>query len=116
MSETTTSPLHSESLVADDGVAVNELLPVLKKTGSPDKKVIKGVFDRYEEKQRPRAKACATFSGYVTRFESMDTWLLRFLRAIYSWFPGSLRARVLMDIMGGAPILNFLPDPDKGSS
>ena len=92
---------------------MNELLPVLKETKTPGKEELKGVFDRYEEKHRPRANACVTISGYVTRFEVMETWWLRLLRVLSPWIPDSWKAKGYFYFMADAPLLDFLPDPEQ---
>lgn len=99
-----------------EGTAVNELLPVLEKTANPGKQEIRRVFDRYEEKQRPRAETCVTISKYVTRYEAMDTWWLRLLRVISPWIPDSLKMKLIWDFMADAPVLNFLPGSVKDSA
>lgn len=92
---------------------VNELLPVLKETKIPTKQDLKGVFDRYEARQRPRAKTSLTVSAYLTRFEAMDSWWLRIFRVIFPYIPASYKVDTALSYMAGAPVFNFLLDPDK---
>lgn len=94
---------------------VNELLPVLKETKIPNKQDVKGVFDRYEAKQRPRSKTSAAVSAFQTRFETMDTWWLRIFRVIFPWIPASYKVDAVLNYMAGAPVFDFLPDPDRSS-
>lgn len=101
------------SVPTDSCVAVNELLPVLKETKIPTKQDLKGVFDRYEAKQRPRAKTSLTISAYLTRFEAMDSWWLRIFRVIFPYIPASYKVDTALGYMAGAPVFNFLLDPDK---
>lgn len=99
-----------------DGFAVNELLPVLKKKGNPGQEEMKGVFDRYEAKHRPRSETSLKVSRFFTRYEAMDTWYFRLLRVISPWIPDSIKVKFGLRLLIGAPVLDFLPAPDKNSS
>ncbi|KAK4235378.1 FAD/NAD(P)-binding domain-containing protein [Achaetomium macrosporum] len=91
---------------AVEGVAtfMNLLVPLLARNPKPSHSDV------------PRARACVTLSHYVTRFEAMDTWWLRMLRWLSPWFPDSVKAKAFLDFMKPAPILNFLPDPDRSKA
>ncbi len=95
---------------------VNELVPLLERSAEPRAEDIVSLFDTFEQKFRPRARLCVNLSYYVTRFEAMDTWWLRLLRWLSPWFPDSAKAKMFLDFMAPAPILNFLPDPDAKES
>lgn len=92
---------------------VNELHPLLQRSPNPSRQEIQSVFEQYERNQRPRANACVKMSGFVTRYEAMESWWLRLLRLIMPWLPDRLKARGFLDFMAPAGILKFLPDPDK---
>lgn len=70
-------------------------------------------FKRYEQKQRPRAEITYLSSNIVTRYESMDTLKLRFLRWLSSWIRFRSETKEILSYMEPAPFLKFLPDPDN---
>ncbi|KAL7627228.1 hypothetical protein AAE478_001417 [Parahypoxylon ruwenzoriense] len=90
----------------------NELLPILGRSGTLATPEIVAAFQRYEHAQRQRADVCVKLSHYITRYESMDSLWLRFLRWISPWIPESFKVNIFIDYMKPAPILNHLPDPD----
>ncbi|KAF3769433.1 FAD/NAD(P)-binding domain-containing protein [Cryphonectria parasitica EP155] len=92
---------------------VNELKPLLENSPKPTTEEIHSLFQKYEDKQRPRATACVNVSSYITRFEAMDTWYWRLARIISPWVPDSLKAKAFLNFISSSPILNFLPDPDR---
>lgn len=105
---------------AVDGVChlVNELLPVLQSRcgpNGPTTEKLHKVFERYEEKQRPRADFCVTMSGYAVRLETMETWWLRLLLYVIPWVPTKAKADFFYDFDHSAPHLDFLPIPDQSA-
>ncbi|KAI2602150.1 FAD/NAD(P)-binding domain-containing protein [Hypoxylon sp. NC1633] len=94
------------------GNIVNELVPLLQRTQTPAPEDIVAVFDRYEEKQRPRADLTVKLSNHTTRYESMDTLFLRILRWLSPWIPEWYGVKLILSYLEPAPFLRFLPDPD----
>lgn len=92
---------------------INELYPLLKSCDRhPTTKEIQTVFASYEEKQRPRAQTVVNVSGYITRFEAMDTWYWRLARVLSPWIPDRFKAQGFLDFVASAPTLQFLPAPN----
>ncbi|OTB00566.1 hypothetical protein M426DRAFT_324228 [Hypoxylon sp. CI-4A] len=91
----------------------NELVPLVRRTSAPTTKELAAIFDRYEQVQRPRAEFCLSVSTYITRYESMDSLWLRFMRLLAPWIPLQHKTKAILDYMKPAPFLNFLPDPDS---
>lgn len=96
---------------------MNELQPLLRQCSGrqPTTEEIQGVFRQYEAVQKPRAQAVVRLSGYMTRFEAMETWYWRLARRIVPWIPDSLKAKGFLRFVSAAPILEFLPGPGKSS-
>ncbi|KAI2465042.1 FAD/NAD(P)-binding domain-containing protein [Annulohypoxylon bovei var. microspora] len=90
----------------------NELVPLIRTTPTPTAHDLAGVFERYEQKQRPRAEISYTSSNMVTRYESMDSLWLRFLRWLSSWVRFRSETKGILGYIETASFLNFLPDPD----
>ncbi|KAI0888537.1 FAD/NAD(P)-binding domain-containing protein [Annulohypoxylon maeteangense] len=90
----------------------NELVSLVRGTPTPTTQNITDSFERYEQKQRPRAEIAYMSSNMATRYEAMDTPWLRFLRWLSSWIRLGSETKAIMGYMGPAPFLNFLPDPD----
>lgn len=91
---------------------INELNPLLNSLDRPPTtKEIQHVLESYEQKQRPRARTVVDVSGYITRFEAMDTWYWRLARVLSPWIPDSLKAKGFLDFASSAPTLHFLPRP-----
>lgn len=97
---------------------LNELEPLLQRCSErqPTTAELQAVFQKYEAVQKPRVQSVVRLSGYITRFEAMETWYWRLARVISPWIPDSLKAKAFLDFVSEAPILNFLPDPDKNRS
>ncbi|XXG99506.1 hypothetical protein Hte_005845 [Hypoxylon texense] len=104
--------------VAVEGVCrlVNELVPLLRRNQAPTTQDIVASFERYERMQRPRADLSFNLSHQATRYESMDSLWLRFLRRLAPWIPRRVMINSFLDYMKPAPILNFLPDPNDLSA
>ncbi|KAI1098731.1 FAD/NAD(P)-binding domain-containing protein [Jackrogersella minutella] len=68
--------------LAVEGVCnlANELAPLFKWARAPTTQDILDIFERYEQIQRPRAEIYFRVSNRITRYESMDSPWLRFLR------------------------------------
>lgn len=92
---------------------VNELVPLIRTTPMPTTHDLVDAFKRYEQKQRPRAEITYLSSNIVTRYESMDTLKLRFLRWLSSWIRFRSETKEILSYMEPAPFLKFLPDPDN---
>jgi hypothetical protein len=88
---------------------MNELYPLLQSTPEPTADDIQDLFTRFDAKHRPRTHACVNLSYHVTRFEAMDNWLLRLARWLSPYIPDSMKAKLFLDFMAPAPIINFLP-------
>ncbi|KAI1463066.1 FAD/NAD(P)-binding domain-containing protein [Daldinia caldariorum] len=95
---------------------VNGLVPLIRKHRSPTTKDILDVFTRYEKAQRPRAEISVKTSHYVTRYESMDSLWLRFLRWLSPWIPTSYHVKSFLGYMKPAPFLNFLANSNPGQN
>ncbi|KAI1208503.1 FAD/NAD(P)-binding domain-containing protein [Annulohypoxylon truncatum] len=91
---------------------VNELVPLTRATPAPTTHDLANAFNRYEQKQRPRAEISYASSNFVTRYESMDSPWLRFLRWLSSWIRFRSETKGFLSYIELAPFLNFLPDPD----
>ncbi|KAI0161941.1 FAD/NAD(P)-binding domain-containing protein [Hypoxylon sp. FL1284] len=89
----------------------NELVPLLQRNQAPTTRELVASFNRYESAQRPRADATFALAHQATRYESMDSLWLRFLRRLSPWIPRRVQTNGFMGYMKPAPILNFLPDP-----
>ncbi|KXJ86611.1 hypothetical protein Micbo1qcDRAFT_140239 [Microdochium bolleyi] len=102
--------------LAVEGVVnlVNPLVAALRAAGSAGEKGLSGadlrdVFAMYEKEQRPRANKIVKLSGYITRFEAMETWWLRLLRWLMPWVSDASKASGMVSYMKGAKRLDFLP-------
>ncbi|KAI1124017.1 FAD/NAD(P)-binding domain-containing protein [Nemania abortiva] len=91
---------------------MNEMVALLKQHPVPDTKEITEVFNKYEERQRPRAKLTVTLSNFATRYEAMETWWMRLLMPVISWLPSGLTTTLLERYFAAGPLLDFLPRPD----
>ncbi|KAF3061487.1 hypothetical protein GL218_03674 [Daldinia childiae] len=102
--------------LAIEGVCnlVNGLVSLLQRNQTPSTKDIVATFDRYEQVQRPRADVSVKISHSTTRYESMDSLWLRFLRWLSPWIPLSYQVKSFLSYMDPAPILQFLPDSEPG--
>ncbi|RFU80716.1 fad binding domain-containing [Trichoderma arundinaceum] len=106
--------------LAVEGVVhlVNELVPLVRQCEAdggrkPTKSEITAALDTYEAKQRPHANTIVTMSGYVTRYEAMETWWLRLLRRVSPWVSDKTKAGGFVGYINEGPWLNFLPNPDE---
>lgn len=96
---------------------LNELVPLLRgceEDGArkPTSAELAAALDEYERRQRPHADLVVSMSGYVTRYEAMDTWWLRALRRASPWVSDGMKAGGFARYINEAPWLNFLPNPD----
>ncbi|KAK7699726.1 hypothetical protein SLS64_011499 [Diaporthe eres] len=71
------------------------------------------MFDEYERKQRPHAGTIVNASGYITRYEAMETWWLRVARRLSPWLSDFTKASGFARYINEGPWLNFLPNPDE---
>jgi hypothetical protein len=97
---------------------LNELVPLVRRardegSGKPTLCDLTAALDHYEKKQRPHANLIVSMSGYITRYEAMETWWLRFLRWISPWISDRTKANGFVGYMKEGPCLNFLPNPDE---
>ncbi|KAL7908104.1 hypothetical protein GGI35DRAFT_469886 [Trichoderma velutinum] len=97
---------------------MNELVPLVRRCEAdggrkPTKSEITAVLEAYEAKQRPHANTIVTMSGYVTRYEAMETWWLRLLRRVSPWVSDKTKAGGFVGYINEGPWLNFLPNPDE---
>ncbi|KAJ4859820.1 FAD binding domain-containing protein [Trichoderma breve] len=106
--------------LAIEGVVhlMNELIPLVRRCEAdggrkPTKSEITAALDAYEAKQRPHANTIVTMSGYVTRYEAMETWWLRLLRRVSPWVSDKTKAGGFVGYINEGPWLNFLPNPDE---
>ncbi|EHK18341.1 uncharacterized protein TRIVIDRAFT_204498 [Trichoderma virens Gv29-8] len=106
--------------LAVEGVVhlMNELVPLVRRCEAdggrnPTKSEITAALDAYEAKQRPHANTIVTMSGYVTRYEAMETWWLRLLRRMSPWVSDKTKAGGFVGYINEGPWLNFLPNPDE---
>lgn len=108
--------------LAVEGVVhlLNELVPLVRRcegdAGGPRKPTgaeLAAAFDEYEKKQRPHADFIVNTSGYITRYEAMDTWWLRALLRVSPWVSDSMKASGFARYLNEGPWLNFLPNPDE---
>ncbi|KAI0128062.1 FAD/NAD(P)-binding domain-containing protein [Hypoxylon sp. NC0597] len=90
----------------------NELVLLVQGNQKPTTQDIVSAFQKYEHTQRPRAELSFKVSNYTTRYESMDSLWLRFVRWLSPWIPLWYKTRGILNYMEPAPILNYLPDPD----
>ncbi|KAI0467605.1 FAD/NAD(P)-binding domain-containing protein [Xylaria cf. heliscus] len=91
---------------------VNEMMELLKQSPVPCAKEITKMFNKYEEKQRPRAQLTVAISSFITRYEAMETWWMRLLMNVMSRLPVGLMSTLLAKHFTAAPLFNFLPRPD----
>jgi 2-polyprenyl-6-methoxyphenol hydroxylase-like FAD-dependent oxidoreductase len=106
--------------LAVEGVVhfMNELVPLLRRCEEDGKRKpttteLVATFDEYEKKQRPHANLIVGASGYITRYEAMETWWLRALRRVSPWVSDSMKADGFARYINEAPWLDFLPNPDE---
>lgn len=106
--------------LAVEGVVhfMNELVPLLRRCEEDGKRKptsaeLAATFDEYEKKQRPHAGLIVNASGYITRYEAMDTWWLRTLRRVSPWLSDFTKASGFARYINEGPWLNFLPNPDE---
>lgn len=105
--------------LAVEGVVhlMNELVALIRQCESdgsrkPTKDELAAVLDTYEKKQRPHANMIVTASGYITRYEAMETWWLRCLRRVSPWVSDKTKANGFVSYIKEGPWLNYLPNPD----
>ncbi|ETS79687.1 hypothetical protein PFICI_09540 [Pestalotiopsis fici W106-1] len=108
--------------LAVEGVVhlLNELVPwvhrcVAEEARTPTKEELVSVFDEYEKRQRPHANLIVSRSGYITRYEAMETWWLRALLRISPWISDHIKANGFVSYMKEGPWLSFLPNPDESA-
>lgn len=106
--------------LAVEGVVhfLNELVPLLRRCEEdgmrkPTSTELTATFDEYEKKQRPHANLIVNASGYITRYEAMDSWWLRALRRASPWVSDGTKASGFARYLNEGPWLNFLPNPDE---
>lgn len=97
---------------------MNELVPLVRKCEEDGKRKptsaeILATFDEYEKKQRPHASMIVNASGYITRYEAMDTWWLRALRRVSPWVSDITKANGFAKYINDSPWLHYLPNPDE---
>ena len=105
--------------LAVEGVVhlMNELVPLVRQCESdggrkPTKDELVAALDTYEKKQRPHANLIVSASGYITRYEAMETWWLRCLRCVSPWVSDKTKANGFVSYIREGPWLNYLPNPD----
>ncbi|KAI1455918.1 FAD/NAD(P)-binding domain-containing protein [Annulohypoxylon moriforme] len=100
--------------LAIEGVCnlANELVSLIREKPKLTTQDVMGAFERYEEKQRPRAEISFLSSNLSTRYESMDSLWLRFIRWLSSWIHFRSETKAILGYMEPGSFLNFLPDPD----
>lgn len=105
--------------LAVEGVVhfMNELVPLLRRCEEDGKRKptsaeVAAALDEYEKKQRPHADLIVNASGYITRYEAMDTWWLRALRRVSPWVSDGMKASGFARYINEGPWLHFLPNPD----
>ncbi|KAI8631677.1 FAD/NAD(P)-binding domain-containing protein [Xylariaceae sp. FL1651] len=91
---------------------MNEMVGLLKQSPAPLTEEITEIFNKYEELQRPRAELIVTLSGFITRYEAMETWWMRLLLPVISWLPVGLMSTLLARHFAVVPTFNFLPKPN----
>lgn len=106
--------------LAVEGVVhlMNELVPLLRRCEEdgmrkPTSAELAATFDEYEKKQRPHADLIVNASGYITRYEAMDTWWLNTLRRVSPWVSDTMKASGFARYINEGPWLHFLPNPDE---
>lgn len=108
--------------VAVEGVVhlMNELVPLVRRCAAADGEArtptaeeLAAVFDEYEKRQRPHADLIVSMSGYITRYEAMETWWLRALLRASPWVSDRVKANGFVSYMKEGPWLSFLPNPDE---
>lgn len=106
--------------LAVEGVVnlMNELVPLLRRCEEdgmrkPNTTELAATFDEYEKKQRPHADLIVNASGYITRYEAMDTWWLNALRRVSPWVSDGMKASGFARYINEGPWLNFLPTQDE---
>lgn len=106
--------------LAVEGVVhlVNELVPLVRTCEEDGKRKptsaeVLAMFDEYEKKHRPHASMIVNASGYITRYEAMDTWWLRALRRVSPWVSDITKANGFAKYINEGPWLRFLPNPDE---
>ncbi|POS72063.1 FAD binding domain-containing protein [Diaporthe helianthi] len=106
--------------LAVEGVVhlMNELVPLLRRCEEdgrrkPTSTELAATFDEYEKKQRPHADLIVNASGYITRYEAMDTWWLNTLRRVSPWVSDTMKASGFVRYINEGPWLNYLPNPDE---
>ncbi|KAI0005662.1 FAD/NAD(P)-binding domain-containing protein [Xylariaceae sp. FL0662B] len=96
---------------------VNQIVPLVRKCEAdggrkPTSKELAAGFDEYEKKQRPHANLIVNMSGFLTRYEAMETLWLRILRRTSTWVGDRTKANSFVKYVKEGPWLNFLPNPD----
>lgn len=106
--------------LAVEGVVnlMNELVPLLRRCEEdgmrkPTSIELAATFDEYEKKQRPHADLIVSASGYITRYEAMESWWLRVARRVSPWVSDFTKASGFARYINEGPWLNFLPNPDE---
>lgn len=91
---------------------MNEMIELLKHSPAPRTNEIIEMFDNYEEKQRPRAKLTIAISGFITRYEAMETWWTKLLMPIMRRLPVGWISTLLAKYFATGPLIKFPPRPD----
>ncbi|KAI0447517.1 FAD/NAD(P)-binding domain-containing protein [Xylaria telfairii] len=91
---------------------VNEMMELLQHSPEPCTDEITEMFNKYEEKQRPRAELTVTLSSFTTRYEAMETWWMRSLMPVMRWLPVGLMSTLLAKYFAAGPLIKFPPRSD----
>ncbi|KAJ3563945.1 hypothetical protein NPX13_g8016 [Xylaria arbuscula] len=91
---------------------MNEIMELLKHSPAPGTNEITEMFSKYEGKQRPRAELTVTLSGFITRYEAMETWWMRLLMPVMRWLPVGLMSTLLAKHFVAGPLIKFPPRPE----
>ncbi|KAI1270107.1 hypothetical protein F5Y18DRAFT_434536 [Xylariaceae sp. FL1019] len=90
----------------------NAMVELLACSSMPSTEEITEMFQRYENQQRQRAQLTVTISGFLTRYEAMETWWARLLTHVMRLLPESVLSTLLVKHLAAGPLMNFLPAPD----
>jgi hypothetical protein len=91
---------------------MNEIMELLKHSPAPGTNEITEMFSKYEGKQRSRAELTVTLSGFITRYEAMETWWMRLLMPVMRWLPVGLMSTLLAKHFVAGPLIKFPPRPE----
>lgn len=97
----------------DCAVLVNEIHQIhttLSEEQRPTKDAVSSMFQRYEEKRKPRQKEASDASALLTRLHAYDGWSKWIImRWIIPAVGMTFLADVMADLCAGAPKISFLP-------